>query len=632
MADIFLSYASEDRARVAPLVELLEQEGFSVWWDRRIGLGASFDREIEQALDSSLCVVVVWTVAAVNSDWVRAEAQEGLDREVLVPILLDDIAVPLGFRRIQAANLINWRGTTEELVNVFDAVAAHVAHAASAAPTNSNPTQVAVTSQSEGRTRQVSQKQSKQLLAVLPVRNLTGDTSFDWFVDGLAEQLNMQIDAVPGIEVLPNMLVASWPAGEFPEDLDLVLDGYLDFDGSDLQAVISLIDTNSRSKTWHRVFSGPSDKPRELQRQISAGIARYLGESSTGPFPPERESAYKPYLRWLARRTFDDPDEELDLLQATLDADPAWSAGWAELAIRYHRCAVFLHDPDYIGRAEDAIRLARETHTPGTPRWWRGQDAVLQTYVRGDLHEGESWFSRGASTGNGFYYVRLMAISGLWDEALAWLESSVQEHPWQPWLWEFLILTYKALGKYAEASEASHRLDRLAPGAFHRPSLSDSAVRAGLDGDKRKIIADEYEKKLNRAKPGSQSEIYIRWLYGVVFFEIALEEGDLPRASAIAREMADIKLYALAGILYLRMNAPEGSRYLELAAQNPEFVRLWWLHFLSVATEEVRAHPSVVALQDALGYTDHHRYWLAQQTSKLPRESGIYCNPEKYRL
>ncbi len=46
MADIFLSYASEDRERVQPLAEVLEGQGYSVWWDTRIGVATSFDREI----------------------------------------------------------------------------------------------------------------------------------------------------------------------------------------------------------------------------------------------------------------------------------------------------------------------------------------------------------------------------------------------------------------------------------------------------------------------------------------------------------------------------------------------------------------------------------------------------------
>ncbi len=36
MSDIFLSYASEDRERVRPLVEWLEEHGWSVSWDRKL--------------------------------------------------------------------------------------------------------------------------------------------------------------------------------------------------------------------------------------------------------------------------------------------------------------------------------------------------------------------------------------------------------------------------------------------------------------------------------------------------------------------------------------------------------------------------------------------------------------------
>ncbi len=61
MADIFLSYASEDRERVIPLVEALQADGFSVWWDRTIQAGNTYDREIEAAIGEAACMVVVWS-------------------------------------------------------------------------------------------------------------------------------------------------------------------------------------------------------------------------------------------------------------------------------------------------------------------------------------------------------------------------------------------------------------------------------------------------------------------------------------------------------------------------------------------------------------------------------------------
>ena len=43
MADIYLSYSKWDRARIAPIVALLEREGWSVWRDTRVGAGEAWD-------------------------------------------------------------------------------------------------------------------------------------------------------------------------------------------------------------------------------------------------------------------------------------------------------------------------------------------------------------------------------------------------------------------------------------------------------------------------------------------------------------------------------------------------------------------------------------------------------------
>ncbi len=113
MADIFVAYASADRDRVAVLARELTVHGWSVWWDRKIPPGKTFDEVIEEALDESRAVLAVWTEAAAASRWVRTEAAEGAARSVLVPVLMDDVKVPLAFRRIQAADLRDWEPGTD---------------------------------------------------------------------------------------------------------------------------------------------------------------------------------------------------------------------------------------------------------------------------------------------------------------------------------------------------------------------------------------------------------------------------------------------------------------------------------------------------------------------------------------
>jgi hypothetical protein len=114
LSDIFLSYASSDRARVAPLVHALEAEGLQLWWDREIAYGQSFHKVIEQALTTARCVIVVWTHDSVQSEWVVNEASDARKRERLVPVLLDPVTPPLEFRHLQAADLSNWKGDSAD--------------------------------------------------------------------------------------------------------------------------------------------------------------------------------------------------------------------------------------------------------------------------------------------------------------------------------------------------------------------------------------------------------------------------------------------------------------------------------------------------------------------------------------
>ena len=110
MARIFLSYASEDRDRARELAADLETLGWAVWWDHKLQAGKTFAGVIESEIKKSDCVLVLWSKASITSRWVRDEANEGLERGILVPVLIDAVEPPMGFRSIHAANLIGYHG------------------------------------------------------------------------------------------------------------------------------------------------------------------------------------------------------------------------------------------------------------------------------------------------------------------------------------------------------------------------------------------------------------------------------------------------------------------------------------------------------------------------------------------
>jgi hypothetical protein len=110
MADIFISYAREDRPAASALADALERCGWPVFWDREIAAGQRFDQVLTAELQAARCVIVLWSEAGVASHWVAEEAGAALERNRLVPARLQDVAPPLGFTRIHAADLIGWTG------------------------------------------------------------------------------------------------------------------------------------------------------------------------------------------------------------------------------------------------------------------------------------------------------------------------------------------------------------------------------------------------------------------------------------------------------------------------------------------------------------------------------------------
>jgi len=114
MSEIFLSYATPDRATAETIAKALKAQGWAVWWDRKIPPGRYYEDVIHAALSEAKCVVVLWSEHSIASDWVKEEAEEGKKRGILVPVVIGEAPVPLGFRRVEAAHLVGWQGSLDD--------------------------------------------------------------------------------------------------------------------------------------------------------------------------------------------------------------------------------------------------------------------------------------------------------------------------------------------------------------------------------------------------------------------------------------------------------------------------------------------------------------------------------------
>ena len=114
MAGIFLSYSRVDRPTAQIIAEALEAERFSVWWDKILRAGQTYDEVTETMLRDSHVVVVLWSQTSVKSTWVRAEATQGQRNCVLIPAMIEDAERPIMFELGQTADLISWQGDRED--------------------------------------------------------------------------------------------------------------------------------------------------------------------------------------------------------------------------------------------------------------------------------------------------------------------------------------------------------------------------------------------------------------------------------------------------------------------------------------------------------------------------------------
>ena len=108
MSDIFISYSSKDRPWVEQFAKALETHGWSVWWDRNIPTGGSFNQVIRQELSTAKCAIVVWSEQSVESEWVQAEAAEAKKQDKYLPVKINESDIPLGFTQRTFQSLVDW--------------------------------------------------------------------------------------------------------------------------------------------------------------------------------------------------------------------------------------------------------------------------------------------------------------------------------------------------------------------------------------------------------------------------------------------------------------------------------------------------------------------------------------------
>ena len=85
--DVFLSYHRQDQEVARGLVDLIQDAGFSVWWDQQITGGMDFSDAVLTALRAARVVVVLLTPSSVRSEYVMMELGVALQKSAMDPLV-----------------------------------------------------------------------------------------------------------------------------------------------------------------------------------------------------------------------------------------------------------------------------------------------------------------------------------------------------------------------------------------------------------------------------------------------------------------------------------------------------------------------------------------------------------------
>lgn len=185
-------------------------------------------------------------------------------------------------------------------------------------------------------------------IAILPFTNMSADPDYEYFVDGLTEDLITDISRVPGLFVIARNSVFAYKGKamdvrRIARELGVryLLEGSARRSGGRVRINAQLIDSLGGGHLWAERFDRQLDDIFDLQDEVSARISSALVGQLVAPPPRNRPKTTEAYDlctrgRALAESAFglgDAMREAIVLLEQALDLDPDYAEACRWLAI-----------------------------------------------------------------------------------------------------------------------------------------------------------------------------------------------------------------------------------------------------------------------------------------------------------
>ncbi len=210
-------------------------------------------------------------------------------------------------------------------------------------------------------------------IAVLPFRNLRGDSTGDYFSDGITEEILHALVQIPELQVAARTSVFQLKGQTFDArtvgrrlGVASILEGSIQREGNDVRITARLTDTRTGYQIWSAQFDRQLSDLFRVEDEISLALAERLKiplglvpRPVTGAVPIE---AHDLYLRGLSLLALRGPalQQTIAYFEGAIALDSTYAAAWAGLAAARELLPAygFSSYQDELPRAEQAARRA----------------------------------------------------------------------------------------------------------------------------------------------------------------------------------------------------------------------------------------------------------------------------------
>jgi TolB-like protein/DNA-binding winged helix-turn-helix (wHTH) protein/Tfp pilus assembly protein PilF len=280
-------------------------------------------------------------------------------------------------------------------------------------------------------------------LAVLPLVNLSGDPSQEYFADGMTDELITELARIPNLRVVSRTSVMadkgsrrSLPDIARQLDVDAIVEGSIVRSGDRIRITAQLIDARTDRHLWAQSFEGPASDVLSLQDSVAQQIAAQARLVLVPPSPraPVNPAAHDTYLRGRYFFNKQDLPHSLESFQQAIALDPTYASAYAGYASALDAASTFGMGtpeqlmPKALAAAQSAIQLDPQNGEAYTAL------GSVQTIYEWDWTAAEQNLTRGISLNPNdsiaeFKYAVYLDAAGRPQDAVTHMRRALQLDP-----------------------------------------------------------------------------------------------------------------------------------------------------------------------------------------------------------